>query len=361
MYAWGWNSLENSAEIVQLCLRMRSQKNTSFMFSHKTLENTSWTPCFEAQNFNFPGWHWTFMKGKACAPVRESTWMSPDWEHRRNKQEHMRGRARFLQRSYEVYGSCLEFARQRKRDNELKKQWRQKWGRKSWRGEEETRSGGDMDTGQRVSVLWTSDLQAAELLCVCWESEPHRQCILPSLLLTSLPSLHFFMFSSGEPLLFPSGDILQFRKVEGWRASDIAVIQAPGAAVSHTTLESKGLWSLGGRDLDILRTYCEHWKSRIWTKDWRYLNMRGLDWGSSDCAWTNYWDNSQGPTLAISAASSLLPPKISGKEQTVEYRSSMISTVGENRLGEETFLILCTSRSLWGVASHHCYFWVPSD
>lgn len=167
MYAWGWNSLENSAEIVQLCLRMRSQKNTSFMFSHKTLENTSWTPCFEAENFNFPGWHWTLMKGKACAPVRESTWMSPDWEHRRNKQEPMRGRARFLQRSYEVYGSCLEFARQRKRDNELKKQWRQKWGRKSWRGEEETRSGGDMDTGQRVSVLWTSDLQAAELLCVC--------------------------------------------------------------------------------------------------------------------------------------------------------------------------------------------------
>lgn len=173
MYAWGWNSLENSAETVQLCLRMRSQKNTWFMFSHKTLENTSWIPCFEAENFNFPGWHWTFVKGKACAPVRESTWMSPDWEHRRNKQEHMRDRARLL-RSYKVYGRCLEFARQRKRDKELKKQWRQKWGRKSWREEEETRSGGDMDTGQRVCPLdqWPPSSRASVCVLGEWASVP---------------------------------------------------------------------------------------------------------------------------------------------------------------------------------------------
>lgn len=228
------------------------------------------------------------MKGKACARVRESTWTSPDWEHRRNKQEHMRGRARLLQRSYKVYGGCLEFARQKKRDNELKKQWRQKWGRKSWRGEEETRSGGDMDTGQRVSVLWTSDLQAAELLCVHWESEPHCQGILPSLLLASLPSLHCSMFSPGEPL-FPSGDIAPIQKGGGMKSLRYCYKssqQGLQCLTQHWNWGGWGHWE--ARDLEILRTYCEHSKSRIWTKDWRYLNMRGLDWESSDCAWTNY-------------------------------------------------------------------------
>lgn len=175
------------------------------------------------------------MKGKACAPVRESTWMSPDWEHRRNKQEHRRGRARLLPRSYKVYGGCLEFARQRKRDNELKKQWRQKWGRKSKRGEEETRSGGDMDTSQRVSVLWTSDLQAAKLLCVHWESEPHCQWILPSLLLTRACHHYTSPCSLQVSHSFPQVISLQFRK-EGWRASDTAINPVTtGCSVSHNT------------------------------------------------------------------------------------------------------------------------------
>lgn len=87
--------------------------------------------------------------------------------------------------------------------------------------------------------------------------------------------------------------------------------------------------------------------------------MRGLHWESSSCTWTNYWDNPQGLTLAVSAACALLPPKISGKERTVEC--SMISRVKANRLSKETFLILCTGRSLLGVANHHCYSWLPSD
>lgn len=39
----------------------------------------------------------------------------------------------------------------------------------------------------------------------------------------------------------------------------------------------------------------------------------------------------------------------------------MISRVGEDGLSEETFLSLRTGQSLWGVASHHCYSWLPSD
>lgn len=132
-----------------------------------------------------------------------------------------------------------------------------------------------MDTGQRVSVLWTSDLQAAELLCVYWESEPHCQCILPSLL-TSLPSLNFSMFSSGEPLLFLSGDIPPIQKgggMKSFRYCYKSSHQGLQCLTQHWNRRAWGHW--GARD--ILRTYCEHFKSRIWTKDWRYLNMRGLD------------------------------------------------------------------------------------
>lgn len=323
------------------------------MFSHKTLENTSWIPCFEAENFNFPGWHWTFMKGKACAPVRETTWMPPDWEHRRNKQEHTRARAWLLQASYKVCGGCLEFARQRKRDNEFKKQWRQKWGRKSWGGEEETRSGGNMDTSQRVSVLWTSDLQAVELVCVCWESEPHYQCIF-------LPSFSQWLFSSGEPLLFPSGDIPPTQKGGGMK-----ILRYCYKSSHHALQCFTQHWNWGGcgqweaRDLDILRTYCVHCKSKIWTKDWRYLNMTGLDWESNDCARTNYWDNPQGPTLSV-----LPGPSSLQRSQVKNKLECPISRVGEHRLGEETFLLLCTGQSLWTlrrVAIHHWYSWLPSN
>lgn len=118
MYAWGWNSLENSAETVQLCLRMRSQKNTSFTFLHETLKNTSWVPCFEAENFNLPGWHYVFRNGKVCTPVeREHLNITRPW----GAWEEERETHTWLQRIYKVDGGGLKFAGQRKKDNGLKK------------------------------------------------------------------------------------------------------------------------------------------------------------------------------------------------------------------------------------------------
>lgn len=62
--------------------------------------------------------------------------MSPDREeHRRKKWEHASGTVRLHQKSHKVYGGGLQFARQRERDNGLRKatetERRQKWGRKS--------------------------------------------------------------------------------------------------------------------------------------------------------------------------------------------------------------------------------------
>lgn len=110
MYAWGWNPLENSAETVQLCLRMRSQKNTSFMFLHKTLQNTSWIP--EGQRI-------LTCQGDIGCLWRQhgSTRMSPGQEEQGRKSSTVR----LHERSYKVYRGSLKFAGQRNRDNGLKK------------------------------------------------------------------------------------------------------------------------------------------------------------------------------------------------------------------------------------------------
>lgn len=129
MYAWGWNSLENSAETVQLCPRMRSQKNTSFTFLHKTLQNTSWMP---------QGQRILICQGDigCLGRRRESTRMSPGHEEQGRKSS----TAKLHEGSYKVYRGSRKFAGQRKEGQWVKKSIR---GRsEAWRVERKRRKQG---------------------------------------------------------------------------------------------------------------------------------------------------------------------------------------------------------------------------
>lgn len=224
MYAWGWNSLENSAETVQLCLRMRSQKNTSFMFLHKTLKNTSWIPCFGAENFNLPGWHWTFGKGEACAAVDRE---HPNVTRPRGAREEETGahERHFIRGVTRCMEAASNFPDKERGKMGLKKPWRQNWGK---RVEGQRRKHGQEVTWIQAKESLSSGLVTSKCqrvcVCVCVCVYPSAlgewaltatSSSLPSLLLTSLLSLRFSLSSPEELLLSPSGDIPPHQKGGG--------------------------------------------------------------------------------------------------------------------------------------------------
>lgn len=86
------------------------------------------------------------------------------------------------------------------------------------RSEAERAEGEKRKQGQEVTWIQAKESLSFGLvtskqwsLCVCWESEPHYQCIF-------LPSFSQWLFSSGEPLLFPSGDIPPTQKGGGMKS-----------------------------------------------------------------------------------------------------------------------------------------------
>lgn len=98
--------------------------------------------------------------GEACVPVEKvSTSMSPGSTGGRNGSTRA-ARPDFVRGVTRCREAASNFPDKERGTMGLKKkQQRQKRGRKSLREEEGRRPGVDMDTGRRVSVLWTSDLQ----------------------------------------------------------------------------------------------------------------------------------------------------------------------------------------------------------